>query len=302
MSPSRRPAKGFTLVELLVVMAVIGLLVALLLPAVQNAREAARRTQCQNNMKNISLALHEYHDKHKMFPSGWIGVSNQNFDVNGKSGLGWAAMILDGLEQVNIWDTIDRKLSVTDPANANARAEILPVFRCPSDYSTETLFDMELEPPKVNPDLPVKMAVSNYVGCFGSNDLHACESMPPGTQCVGNGILYHNSSVRIPSIKDGTSTTIIVSERKTNETKSPKWYSTWMGAAPGGQEAIARILGVTDHFPNNSQHFEEFSSAHADGIFIGLADGGVKYIADAIDPTLYQSLGTMRGKEVITDF
>jgi type II secretory pathway pseudopilin PulG len=277
-------------------MAVIAVLTAILLPAVQHAREAARRTQCQNNLKQISLAMHEYHDKYRTFPSGWIGVSNKQHDVNGKSGLGWGAMILDGLEQVNVWDQINRSAAA---ANAT-RGSIMPVFRCPS-FSPPTSLQIELEPPKVNPDLPVMVSISNYVGCFGNTDLHECEDDAPGTQCIGNGILYHNSSVRIPSIKDGTTTTILISERKSDETKTPKWLSTWIGAAPGGQEAIARILGVTDHQPNNSVHFEDFSSAHGDGIFIGLADGSVKYIADAINPEVYKGLGSMKGKEVIPE-
>ncbi|MGE3314135.1 MAG: DUF1559 domain-containing protein [Planctomycetaceae bacterium] len=301
MSSSRRRSKGFTLIELLVTMAVIAVLTAILLPAVQHAREAARRTQCQNNMKQISLAMHEYHDKYRTFPSGWIGVTNQQHDVNGRSGFGWGSMILDGLEQVNVLEQIDLKQSVTSPANAVGRASILPVFRCPSDSPSDYVWQIDLEPPKVNPELPVMLSIANYVGCFGNTDLHECEDDPPGTQCIGTGILYHNSSVRIPSIKDGTTTTILISERKSDEKQTPKWLSTWVGAAPGGVEAVARILGVTDHQPNNSVHFEDFSSAHGDGIFIGLADGSVKFIADAIDPVVYKGLGSMKGKEVIPE-
>lgn len=301
MSTTRRSSRGFTLIELLVTMAVIAVLVALLLPAVQNVRESARRTQCQNNMKQIVLGLHEYHQKYKMFPSGWIGVTNQQFDVNGKSGFSWGTMILDELEQVNVLSTMDLKESVTASVNTTARTSLLAVFRCPSDSISDPIWQIDLEAGKTNPDLPVPMPVANYVGCFGSSDLHDCEDDPPGTQCVGDGILYHNSSVRIESIKDGSSTTMIVGERKTDEDQNPKWISTWIGAAPGGVEAVARVLGVTDHNPNLSVHFEDFSSPHADGLFIGLADGGVKYIANEIDAVIYKGLGTIKGKEIIPD-
>src|SRR5262245_54986464 len=93
-----RARHGFTLIELLVVIAIIALLIALLLPAVQQAREAARRTQCKNNLKQIGLALHNYHDAHLVFPSGWIGVENGVHDVEGGSGFGWGTMLLPMIE------------------------------------------------------------------------------------------------------------------------------------------------------------------------------------------------------------
>jgi len=303
MSLPKRSLRGFTLVELLVVMAIIAALVALLLPAVQNAREASRRTQCKNNMHQIVIALHDYHTQYKVLPPGWIGVTNRQHDVNGLSGLGWAAMLLNQLEQGNIWDRINRDESITSASNAATRGMIPAVFRCPSDNSPDT-WQIELEPPKVNPDLPVMLPIANYVACYGAADLHQCEGKPVGDQCVGDGAFYLNSSVRIDTIAsaDGTSTTILFSERVTDETQTPKWYSTWLGAAQAGEEAIARILGSTDHPPNRRNHLEDFSSNHGEGIHIGLADGAIRFVGDSIEPNLFKGMGTIRGKEVIPDF
>src|SRR5271169_2774298 len=121
---SRSP-RGFTLIELLVVIAIIGVLVALLLPAVQAAREAARRTQCRNNLHQIGIALHNYHDAFLMFPPGWIGVTNLQLDVNGGSGLAWSSLILPQIEQTAAAfqssvggkaPPLNPKLPITDPA------------------------------------------------------------------------------------------------------------------------------------------------------------------------------------------
>jgi prepilin-type N-terminal cleavage/methylation domain-containing protein len=295
MAANRRT--GFTLIELLVVMAIIAILVAILLPAVQAAREAARRTQCRNNLKQIGIALHNYHDAHKLFPPGWIGVTNGQLDVNGKSGLAWGAMCLPMLEQYAASLKLDFKLSITDPANEQVRELKLAIFRCPSDNGPD-LWKVELEPPKVNPDLPVDIANANYVGSFGSTNLHECESKAIGENCVGDGLFSLNSHTSIANIQDGTTHTMIVGERRSDVSLTPPRYATWVGAPPGGVEAIARVLGCSNHPPNDpSNHFEDYSSWHPGGVQVLLGDGSVQFIADQVDARLFIGLATLRKQD-----
>ena len=163
--------KGFTLVELLVVIAIIGILKALLLPAVQAAREAARRMSCSNNLKQIGLALHNYHDSFKRFPPGWRGydrVTGGPFWL-GEPGWGWASALLPHLEQNTVSDALIRfELPITDPANARARVKHLAVFRCPSDTGDPTFLLSEDghndhgHDPHDGEFFPLEMATGNF--------------------------------------------------------------------------------------------------------------------------------------------
>ncbi|MCA9026322.1 MAG: DUF1559 domain-containing protein [Planctomycetaceae bacterium] len=296
---------GFTLIELLVVIAIIAVLIALLLPAVQQAREAARRTQCRNNLKQIGLAMHNYHDIYQMFPPGWIavdaGVSSAH---EGTSGVGWAAMILPQLEQANVWQQFDPNVSIADPANEAFRKNTLSVFRCPSDPQPDTWeIEEEGSPGTVLAELPI----ANYIGAFGTEELDGCENMP-GTapvnasgQCVGDGSLYHNSSTRLRDYLDGTSNTFLVGERRTDADED--WYSTWVGMVPEGEEAFQRVLGSADHVPNDPvAHFDDFSSQHAGGSHFVWGDGSVSFISGSIDKATYQALGTIKGGEAVSNF
>jgi len=128
--------KGFTLIELLVVISIIGVLVALLLPAVQSAREAARRAQCVNNLQQIGIALHNYHDAISTFPPGYIDYQNNpNYtpDLDMGPGWGWAAMSLPYLEQQPLYNAINFSLGITNASNSTAVLTSLTVFQCPSD-------------------------------------------------------------------------------------------------------------------------------------------------------------------------
>ncbi len=298
---------GFTLIELLVVIAIIGVLVAILLPAVQQAREAARRSQCQNNLKQIGLALHNYHDTHSVLPSGWIGVdpaTRAQSAHEGGSGAGWAAMILPQIEQGSLFNSFDSKLYISDPTNAPFAAKYLPSFVCPSDAASVQTWDIDEEGSPGT--VLAKLARANYVGSFGTFEIDGCENAPGSSpvasngQCMSDGAFFHNSRVSFRDITDGTSNTFFVGERRSNV--ASQLYSTWVGSVPEGEESFSRVLGVFDHTPNHpAAHFEDFSSSHVGGTQFVLADGHVKFVSENIDTAVYAAVGTIRGNERVSN-
>jgi prepilin-type N-terminal cleavage/methylation domain-containing protein/prepilin-type processing-associated H-X9-DG protein len=302
-----RYRQGFTLIELLVVMAIIGILVAILLPAVQAAREAARRTQCRNNLHQIGVALHNYHDAFLMFPPGWIGVTNYQVDVNGESGLAWSSLILPQIEQTAAAfqsksksgnnPVLNLKVAITDPTDATLQPYVIPLYRCPSDIGPETA-SVALQPPRTNPNLPVTFATSNYIGSFGSTDYHTCYSNAVGVNCAGDGVFYLNSRTTIGDVRDGTTYTIMVGERRTNLTANPQIFGMWLGAPPGGVESIGRVLGASDQLPNDpADHFQAYSSNHSKTVNILLCDGSVQSVSDNVDAKLWQGTATIRKQD-----
>lgn len=302
--------RGFTLIELLVVIAIIAILIALLLPAVQQAREAARRTQCRNHLRQMGLALHNYHDSVGKFPSGWIGATDGfGHDVEGMNGFAWGTMILPYIDQGPLYNQLDLTRSILDPPNIGLITRTIEVFRCPSDPQPETWEIEEEGGPGV---VLAELASANYVAVFGSGpdqpggiELHDCEGLPG--QCVSNGAFYHNSSINLRDITDGTSSTLLVGERLTIPFGSgDRHHSTWSGVVPEGEEAFARVLGLTDHTPNSDNsltpHLDDFSSHHEGGVHFTFGDGHVKFISENIDINLYQHLSTIRGGEVVGEF
>jgi prepilin-type N-terminal cleavage/methylation domain-containing protein len=272
-----RSRKAFTLIELLVVIAVIGILVALLLPAVQYAREAARRTQCRNHIRNIGVAIHNFHDVHNHLPPGW------NADVpDGEPGWGWAAYLLHYLEQNSLLDhQIDLDAHIDEPENEESRQTILPIYLCPSDaVSNKRIMLTGLDTPIF------EVGRSNYLGVFGTEEI---EDDPSN----GDGLFYHNSYLRFADITDGLSHTLAVGERS-----SRLGGSTWVGMVHGATDAMARVVGSCDHVPNDpAGHFEDFSSYHATGAHFAMADGSVHLIGSDIELSVYRALATRAGGE-----
>jgi len=300
--------RGFTLVELLVVIAIIGILMSLLLPAVQAAREAARRMSCTNNLKQIGLALHLYHDTQRCLPMGWIAFDPGTGKPHwyGEPGWGWAAKILPRMEQENLYkQKLDFDLPITDSANDEGRVAKIPTFRCPSDVgkSTFTLPGGGTYLGSGGGYTPVDLATGNYIGVFGTLDYHeVCEPGASGFNgCQGDGAFFLNQCVRFRDILDGLSQTLVAGER------SSKWApSTWVGMVTGGEHAAARITGIA-LFPPNSEEEKEhythnFSSFHPSGTNFLSADGSVRMIPESIDRSVYHAICTRAAGDAVGDF
>ncbi|HIF00629.1 MAG TPA: DUF1559 domain-containing protein [Planctomycetes bacterium] len=317
MMAGQRKQRGFTLIELLVVIAIIAILIALLLPAVQQAREAARRTSCKNNLKNIGLALHNYHDTVLTFPFG--------FDERETL---WSAMILPQLEQSNIYNTLIWQESGPGNWNANgspnetAAGTVVSVFRCPSMAIAEHI---------TNQGIPGRVPAS-YRAVSGSNAVSDDKStVPPGHPVVAledqtglNGMFYGCSSTRMRDITDGTSNTVMIGESFTDPSyvKDGQGMDYWLFGAPqtGGWDCRPGDRGGTEHSeglgstywhintrirdPSINGRIMEltFGSYHIGGAQFTLADGSARFISENIDLGLLRSLGSISGGEVIGEF
>lgn len=290
--------KGFTLIELLVVIAIIGVLVALLLPAVQQAREAARRAACKNNLKQIGISLHNYHDLHRTFPPGYTyrrGSQNEN-----AAGFGWGALILPQLEQTAIYNQFNWNLAIWDPGNEPPRARHLAIFLCPSDPVSSGQF-VEMGP------TPEKYAMGCYVGSFGPPDLDA-------TQEKRDGMFSRNSSTRAADVRDGLSNTLMAGERVNGPFRRAgvhgphvTYETTWAAAVREWDDATDdhghMVLFQTGSPPNAPTSDDRDVSAPHVGIaqFL-LGDGSVRPIGESINSGVYQALSTRAGGEVVGEY
>lgn len=303
---------GFTLIELLVVIAIIAVLLALLLPAVQAAREAARATQCRNNLKQIALALHSYHDRTGMLPPGWIADPFYQ-----TPGWGWGAMLLPDLEQSSLFQNLAFGDSLISPAGRQWHLQAVPVFVCPSDVfgPSGTVIVQEPErrsqslsmfamfhppPPKFFP-----VAKSNYPAVYGNT---AIADAPD----KGNGLFFRNSSVRLRDIVDGTSQTFMTGERRTTQQQRTDYMgneltyvdlTTWIGVLPWCSDPSSRVVASGSVPPASPQRaFPGFSSFHSGSTFFAMADGSVRSVSNLIDLTTYQSAMTRSGGEIVAEF
>ena len=226
----RQPLRGFTLIELLVVIAIIAILVALLLPAVQQAREAARRSSCKNNLKQIGVALHNYHDTFSVLPPGYIvrnisatAMASMETAQNGP-GFAWGTMILPQLEQAALYDAMNFNLNAHEIPNIDLARTSISTFLCPSDPAPTTFTVTD------GSSNNYELASANYVGVIGYGNV----SMTPGRP-MGKGVFYRNSNTKLRDLTDGTSNCMLVGERAARHdfvqgTPAVDANSTWYAA------------------------------------------------------------------------
>jgi hypothetical protein len=267
------------------------------LPAIQAAREAARRSQCKNNLKQIGLALHNYESARQMFPPGFVSRATATNGPGLGPGWGWGAHILPYLEESNL--NIDLKREITDPLYDNIRVMPLAVFRCPTDAVEEPVISVK----NSSGSEITKVAFANYVGVGGTLEV----TVYPDT---GSGLLFRNHPLRIKEITDGLSHTIMVSERASRQ--SPQ--TTWVGAptdasvppkvatydAEGPPVLVLTNTGTAadGRVPNNKlDHVEDSNSEHPQGVHIMFGDASVQAINNDIDPVVWEALGTRAGGE-----
>ena len=337
-SPPHAPSsqRGFTLIELLVVIAIIAILVALLLPAVQQAREAARRAACKNQLKQLGLALQNYHDTHSVFPigAGFTGTSYTGSEGGRRAP--WTVLILPFLEQNALYDQFrfsEQFLSIYDRTNtngasaANHAASNVPVaaFNCPSYPHTDGL-------------------VSNYLGVMGGNPATPAWALASGRAMWNNGMLFMNSRMNMRDCTDGTSNTFIVGETKYQLAYdgSSSWTNYqfgWASTMRGGDGNVPGILAAATDAPincwngtghrgdtafhsgsrvpgnqgtitvsgtqgpaNNNLQGRTFGSMHKGGAQFVMVDGSVQFISENINLGTYQNLAIRNDGQVLGEF
>jgi prepilin-type processing-associated H-X9-DG protein len=290
-------------VELLVVIAVIAILVGLLLPAVQAARESARRASCQNNLKQIGLALHNYESSFRMLP---ISVDPWGTDIPGASGKGWIVGVLPALEQQALYDQLSPGFTGSFFAAQGMQLVAirpfvqtqLEVLRCPSDGSSRVLSSEQFQ----WPGIPV--ALTNYKGVMGDPQLGGGASIHIGTlpDCHAKGGcngLFYRQTYREPQgfsdVKDGLSNTLMVGEDVASENAhSAAFY------ANGDYASCHAPLNYFPGTPLDWPNVMSFRSRHPGGAQFCLADGSVRFVAKTVEHSVYRALSTRSGRESVT--
>ncbi|MHB1559191.1 MAG: DUF1559 family PulG-like putative transporter [Isosphaeraceae bacterium] len=324
----RRTRAGFTLIELLVVIAIIAVLIALLLPAVQSAREAARRAQCTNNLKQLGLAMHNYHDTMGCFPMS-MGFDSPGFGFPEPVSYSGLSMLLPYMEQSVVFNTINYSILRGDPGNNTAIATVVSTFLCPSDPQSG--------------NLPPGQAGENYHPNSGntidyvhdvSDPWNFNTSLPPF-----NGVFYPVSRTRVADITDGTSNTAAFSEmglgdmsnaiatEKTDQFWTQTWPTTPVLAITQCQGFPAANLSYQGLSTNGVPWLEGSTSAmynhvntpnkrscvfppgrimntansdHPGGVNAGMCDGSVRFVKDSVSLVTWSALGSRNGGEVIS--
>lgn len=307
-----RTRRAFTLIELLVVIAVIGLLASLLLPAVQQAREAARRAHCKNNLKQMGLAFQTYHDAFKVFPPGYLSVPGGDAVMGpedpdtGDAGPGWTCFVflLPFMEQQPLYRAFDLNRPSWDPLNSQPALTRLEVHLCPSVSEASRTYKVR----NAAGTVLAEFSRSHYTCNAGELDVW---TIPGDLHRLANGPLFRNSEINIAGIPDGLSHTIFVGE------KSPRLTdSTWVAIVPGAQTcpgeeyawgscdaAAPQLLVHSGPSPNEippvihppnypSAHVDMMVSDHPNGCNVLLGDGSTRFISEQINQLVFVALST----------
>ncbi len=301
--------KGFTLVELLAVLAIVGLLFALLLPVLQAAREAAHRSECSSNLRQIGMALQSYESSARTFPAGYLSRFQPDGTETGP-GWGWAALLLEYLEAGSTHARLRFDHPIEDPLNGEPRTQRIASYLCPAE-SIEPAWPTFAAYGDVGPHPDSKIcevASAHYVAMFGNAE----------TGAAGHGLFFRNSQVRLRDITDGTTTTIAAGERSRQLGRA-----TWVGSVTGAylgpdvdefpqppdaewwlEPAAAMVLGRAGEQkgpgdPHGTR--DMFFSQHAHGVNFVFADAHVAFLSNDVDPRVFEALSTRAGGETISE-
>lgn len=309
---------GFTLIELLVVIAIIAILIALLLPAVQQAREAARRSTCKNNLKQLGVALHNYHETHRAFPFATVcGVNIAAHTGQNYARQSWFHLVLPFIDQAPLYDKLRDGFesgTVSDFASHPQRSVKVPVLMCPSDPNSGKLGSQK------------SSFHSNYLLCSGSTTQGANGTFPKL-----NGLFFNISNIRFRDITDGTSNTIAAGEINlvddatgagpvadcltVGDLRGRVWGTKYVGGGtfttlqgPNTTVPDSVIYGYSrDYAPistscSSGDNAVYARSRHVGGAHFLLGDGAVRFISNNVDTSTFRALGTRAGGEVLGEF
>ena len=322
-------ARGFTLLELLAVVAVIGILIGVVLPAVQAAREAARRTHCANNFRQMGLALHQYHDSLSTFPIGRFGLFSSNAGgVKYLNRQTWIVGTLPYLEQTTLFSAYNASLAFVDPANSTAVRVSVPTFLCPSDSASIQ-----------EPDTPWARVKANVAANWGNTTYFQDERIPgmsglnpfsgPVDDAAFTGAPFRaNRSSSLAEFRDGASLTILLAETVIGQNRpsgaGPTGASDHRGDVYNDDQNATMFMtytppnarvpdqmgderycgyGFSHNPPCNalSPTFNASRSRHPGGVYALFGDGRVQFVRDTIDLALWRALGSPSGCEVVSD-
>ena len=297
--------RAFTLIELLVVIAIIAVLIALLLPAVQQAREAARRTQCRNNLHQLGLALHNYHDTHQCFPPASVKASLASWGDSAPN-TSWLTLILPFVDESALYNAYNFGIDFQDDVNLTVAGSKLAQYMCPSDDAESRSL------------LSGRYAWGNYACIAGE----VCNVRSGDYQSSCKGMMFADSRVRMRDVRDGTSNTWLAGEALAQtylSWPSGRWSYSMRGFASGGHytnnyqtlilESVmggscAPAIGINSTLGASGCYndwFRVLSSLHEGGAFVLFADGQVRFMSENLDTSVGFALTTRAGNEVIDD-
>jgi prepilin-type N-terminal cleavage/methylation domain-containing protein/prepilin-type processing-associated H-X9-DG protein len=297
--------RGFTLIELLVVIAIIAILIGLLVPAVQKVREAAARAECQNQLKQLGLALHGHHDSKRELPPGAISTNASASNPTGRTT--WLVFILPFVEQTSVYTKYDFTLNYNNDANKPVGLLKVPVYYCPAGSQARSGNSSEAWN-------GTRHLSTHYYGCMGptgqavvGGTTFTYKTNSAGTNSANSthGILAVNSKVRLTDIIDGTSNTIMVGERSINEvTPTANGYRAWTRGQNGGVGASKNVTFPINAKPagdyNGSNNFNDmaFASNHTNGCNVLMGDGSARFLGETVNLNILKACASKDSREV----